>query len=158
MSLSKHSILSVFRATLVGCSALSLVSCAMQNTQKNYVDEVSASYKSPLASLNPNKKLHPAVAQAIGLMRDKKYAEASQFINQALQNDPQSVSLHLLNALVYEKLAELGDSSRMDLAGVGYQNALNVDPNNVFAMTQLAKIKFKISNMTRRKSFMLMRF
>ncbi|MEB3702874.1 Putative PEP-CTERM system TPR-repeat lipoprotein [Candidatus Bealeia paramacronuclearis] len=136
-------ILNHLRAGLIGGSCLGLVSCAMHQDQKDYVEDVRGSHKSPLASLNANKKLHPAVAQAIGLMKDNQFQEASSFLNQALQNEPQSISLHLLNALVYEKLAEVGDSSRIDLAAVGYQNALNLDPNNLFAMAQLGKIKFK---------------
>ena len=102
MFVSGPHIISFLRAILIGGSSISLVSCAMmQSPPKNYVEEVRASHKSPLAKLNPNKKLHPAVAQAIGLMRDEQYVAASQFLNQALQTDPQSVSLHLLNALVY---------------------------------------------------------
>ena len=59
----------------------------------------------------------------------------------SLQSQPKNVFLHLLNALTYEKLAARGDATGLELAAVGYQNAINLDSSNIFAITQLAKLK-----------------
>ncbi|MDI9635451.1 hypothetical protein QPK87_21155 [Kamptonema cortianum] len=99
-------------------------------------------FKTPMSSLKANKKVSPSVAHVIGLLEQEKYHEASQFINQALQGEPKSVALHLLNAMTYEKLGELGDATGSELAAVGYTNAVNLDPSNFFAVTQLGKLKY----------------
>src|SRR5207245_7596034 len=85
----------------------------------------------------------PPVAHAFQLLKEEKYTEASTFINQALQAQPKSVVFHILNGLTYEKLAETGNASGLELAAVGYQNAINIDPSNVFAITQLGKLKYR---------------
>lgn len=97
----------------------------------------------PVSSLKKNKTLQPQVAQAFVLLKEGKYSEASTFINQTLQSQPKNVALHILNAITYEKLAEQGDVTGLDLATVGYQNALNMDPFNSFAITQLGKLKYR---------------
>ncbi|MBX9621067.1 MAG: hypothetical protein K2X28_03410 [Alphaproteobacteria bacterium] len=102
----------------------------------------SLKFKTPMSSLKANKKISPSVAHVIGLLEQEKYHEASQFINQALQGEPKSVALHLLNAMTYEKLGELGDATGSELASVGYTNAVNLDPSNFFAVTQLGKLKY----------------
>ncbi|HUX79229.1 MAG TPA: hypothetical protein VMW10_05735, partial [Alphaproteobacteria bacterium] len=99
--------------------------------------------KPPLFSLNSKKELHPVVAQIFLLLRQEKFSDASTLINQALQAQPKNVTLHLLNGLTYEKLAERGDASGNELAAVGYQNAMNLDPSNVLAITQLGKLKYR---------------
>lgn len=100
-------------------------------------------FKTPMSSLKSNKKVSPAVAHAMGLLEEEKFHEASQFINQALQAEPKSVALHLLNAMTYEKLSEIGDATGSELASVGYTSAVNLDPSNYFAVTQLGKLKYR---------------
>ena len=97
----------------------------------------------PVSSLKVNKTMQPNVAQAFTLLKEGKYSDASSFINQALQSEPKSVILHILNALTYEKLAENGDLTGMELAVIGYQNALNLDPFNSFGIIQLGKIRYR---------------
>ncbi|OJW50582.1 MAG: hypothetical protein BGO67_05770 [Alphaproteobacteria bacterium 41-28] len=99
--------------------------------------------KPPLSSLNAKKELPPAIAHIFKLLKEEKYSEASLLINQTLQGQPKSVALHLLNALTYEKLGELGDATGNELAAVGYQNAINLDPTNVLAIIQLGKLKYR---------------
>lgn len=100
-------------------------------------------FKTPMSSLKSNKKVSPAVAHAMELLEQEKFHEASQFINQALQAEPKSVALHLLNAMTYEKLSEIGDATGSELASVGYTSAVNLDPSNYFAVTQLGKLKYR---------------
>ena len=97
----------------------------------------------PLASLKSQKEVSPPIAYAFQLLKEAKYSEASKFLNQALQAQPKSVIFHILNALTYEKLAEKGDAGGNELASIGYQNAINLDPSNVFAITQLGKLKYR---------------
>jgi Tfp pilus assembly protein PilF len=100
-------------------------------------------FKTPMSSLKSNKKVSPAVAHAMELLEQEKFHEASQFINQALQGEPKSVALHLLNAMTYEKLSEVGDATGSELASVGYTSAVNLDPSNYFAVIQLGKLKYR---------------
>jgi Tfp pilus assembly protein PilF len=97
----------------------------------------------PFSSLKMNKEVSPPVAYAFQLLKEGKYKEASQFLNQTLQSQPKNPMLHILNGLTYEKLAERGDASGLELACIGYQNAINLDPANIFALTQLAKIHYQ---------------
>jgi Flp pilus assembly protein TadD len=97
----------------------------------------------PFSSLKPKRDLSPPLVHAIQLLKEEKYSEASQFINQALQSQPKNPFFHILNGLTYEKLAERGDATGLELAAIGYQNAINIDSSNVFAITQLAKLKYR---------------
>src|SRR5438445_1953361 len=99
--------------------------------------------QSNVSSLKGNKTINPQVAQAFLFLKEGKYADASAYINQTLQSQPKSVILHILNALTYEKLAETGQGSGLELAIVGYQNALSIDPFNTFAIVQLGNIKYR---------------
>ena len=83
------------------------------------------------------------VAHAVSLMKEGKHTEASSYINQTLQAQPKSIILHLLNALTYEKLAANGDPMARDLAVIGYNNALSIEPSLRFAMIQLGKLKYR---------------
>jgi len=116
---------------------LILTGCETTNTHE------TLNVTSPVSSLKTNKTMQPHVAHAFLLMKEEKYTEASSFINQSLQSHPKSVILHILNALTYEKLAEKGDVSGIELAIVGYQNAMSLDPFNSFAITQLGKIRYR---------------
>ncbi|MBS0272270.1 MAG: hypothetical protein JSR85_06450 [Proteobacteria bacterium] len=122
--------------TLFMCGA-TLTGCEVTNPTTNL------DMKPPLASLNSKKELSPAVTQVISLVEEGKYKEASSIVNQSLQSQPKNVALHLLNGLIYEKLAEHGDASGSELAVVGYQNAINLDPSNIFAITQLGKLEYR---------------
>jgi tetratricopeptide (TPR) repeat protein len=118
---------------------LGLVGCETTNPENKM------NIKKPMAFLNSNKEVPPPVAHAFQLLKEEKYVEASKFINMALQSQPKSLVFHILNGLTYEKLAERGDAAGVELAAVGYQNAINIDPSNVFAITQLGKINYKAS-------------
>lgn len=130
----------VFKKRSIGAlltGALTLVGC--ETTEPRPTLKVAK----PFSSLKMNKEVSPPVAYAFQLLREEKYKEASQFLNQTLQAQPKNPLLHILNAIAYEKLAERGDASGLELACIGYQNAINLDSSNVFALTQLAKIHYR---------------
>ncbi len=116
---------------------VALTGCETTNPQPKFV------LNSPLASLKAKRNISEDVLRAFQLLKEEKYKEASTFINQALQSKPKSVIFHALNGLTYEKLAEAGDSGGNELAAVAYENAINLDPSNVFAITQLGKLKYR---------------
>lgn len=97
----------------------------------------------PECYLEGKKDTLPQVTRAFSLLKAGKYSEASSFINQTLQTQPKNVIFHILNGLTYEKLAENGDPTGQDLAIMGYEKALQIDPFNHFAMTQLGKLKYR---------------
>jgi len=121
----------------VSMVALLLAGCEM--TQLGETPSVTG----PVSSFRKNKPMHPDVARAFALLKEEKFSEASSFINQALLAQPKSAVLHILNAVTYEKLAELGDAKGSELAIIGYQNAVGIDPFNAFAITQLGKIQYR---------------
>ena len=122
---------------LLSTSCLLLVACETTNPQEKL------DIPMPLSYTKANKAIQPQVAQAFTLLKQEKYSEASSYINQVLQTRPKSLFFHLLNAFTYEKLAENDDPTATDLAVIGYQNALTIDPFNCFAIAQLGKIKFR---------------
>lgn len=118
-------------------SAFMLTSCETAQPPKVF------NKAAPFSSMRAQRKLPPTLEAIFQMLREERYSEASQLINITLQNQPQNTHLHILNALTYEKLAEKGDASGTDLAAVGYQNAINLEPRNIFAIVQLAKLKFR---------------
>ena len=119
---------------------LTLAGCEMTSHQASFND---FDMKPPLASLNAKRKIPSSMVHAFQLLQEEKYTEASSFINQELQSHPKSVVFHILNGMTYEKLAERGDPTGNELAAVGYQNAVNLDQSNVFALAQLGKLKYR---------------
>jgi general secretion pathway protein D len=97
----------------------------------------------PFSALKAKRAPDPAVLHVFQLLKEERYKEASNFLNEALQSQPKKIAFHILNALTYEKLAEKGEASGTELATIGYQTALNLDPSNVFAITQLGKLTYR---------------
>ncbi|MBY0501778.1 MAG: hypothetical protein K2P93_07240 [Alphaproteobacteria bacterium] len=118
-------------------SVITLAGCETTNPK------ASLKVDTPFSSLKPKRNLSPPLVHVIQLLKEEKYTEASQFINQALQSQPKNPFFHILNGLTYEKLAERGDAAGLELAAIGYQNAINIDSSNVFAIMQLAKLKYR---------------
>lgn len=81
-------------------------------------------------------ELSQGVAALLAGHRD---AAAAHF-NLGLKYDPKDPNLHFLNALVYNLRAAAGDTTRYDLAEVGYKLALKFDPNHWLAAYQLGKL------------------
>jgi tetratricopeptide (TPR) repeat protein len=123
-------------STFLLCGTI-LTGCETTNPQPKF------DIKPPMASLKSNKNVSPDVMHALQLLKEEKYKEASKFINQALQAKPKSVIFHALNGLTYEKLTEIGDASGNELAAIAYENTINLDPSNAFAIIQLGKLKYR---------------
>ncbi len=131
------------RKLLTCTSALCLALGACTTYNENTEFQKALTESAPLQSVAGNRKLDPIVVATLELMKDGDYKQASVLVNARLQEDPSNVALHILNGLAYEKLAESGDSGRLDLAVVGYESALNVDPNNLFALRRLGQLQYK---------------
>jgi len=92
----------------------------------------------------PSRRLQdPYIQTGLQALEAQDYAEASQAFNRALKYVPDSSWLHFLNALTYHVQAANGDSSRLELAKVGYDLALRHDPANYWAAYQLGQISFR---------------
>lgn len=61
------------------------------------------------------------------MMNQHKVKEASRYLNLSLLADPTNKYLHLLNGLVYEERARMGDSGCAELASVAYQRSLGAE-------------------------------
>ncbi len=122
-------------SALLACG-VSLTSC---ETPQTYA---TLKGKAPFSSLKSKRQVSPAVLQAFQLLKEGKYQEASRVINASLQSHPTSAVFHILNGIAYEKLAENGDGTSLELAAIGYQGAINLEPSNVFAIVQLAKLRY----------------
>lgn len=128
-------------------SLTALLTCGLVLTSCETPQPDSAfTKKVPFSSLKAKRDIPPTIAYIFQLLKDEKFAEASQLINITLQTQPQNPILHILNGLTYERLVAQGDSSGIELAIIGYQTAINLDPSNLFAIVQLAKLHAREKN------------
>lgn len=85
---------------------------------------------------------------ALGLawLQKRDYKQASEEFNLGLKFDPQNAMLNFLNGYDYEAEAHDGDVTKLDLAIVGYQLALQFDPTLRAAALQLGYIELDRHN------------
>ncbi len=79
------------------------------------------------------------IDEAFSAIQKGDWHKASSTMNFILHDHSNFPYLHLLNGLVYEKLAE-NDPSFFGLAIVAYQKTLSIDPNNYHGSVSLARV------------------
>lgn len=85
-----------------------------------------------LAKAHPNSDKPYLMLGKLAIDSEKDPSSAIQYFQRAVDGNPQSVSAHLGLADVYERVG------RDDLAEKNYQEALEIEPDNVFALNNLA--------------------
>ena len=124
--------------------AAALTGCAHQPAPDMAWDSMPAS--APVASravLPPGVDPLPMAARAAN---NGQWALAQSGFAAALRDDVRNPHLQFLNGLAYEQLSRAGDRSKLDLARVGYQNAMRFDPGNYWAHLQLGYLELDAGN------------
>lgn len=101
---------------------------------------------SPVSYLRQLKKQLPNniyVEGALEKIREGGLPEASRLINISLQNFPKQPYLHIINGVVYERMADEGFDGKLELAGIAYQSAINLDPTNWYAVFFMGRLRLK---------------
>lgn len=113
--------------------------------------------KTPLSHLGQLKKKLPYnlyVEGALEKVRKGNLLEASRLINISLQNFPRQPYLHILNGVIYERMAAAGFDGKAELAVVAYQSALNLDPTNWYAVYFTGRLKLKNQDYPRAQEYL----
>lgn len=84
-----------------------------------------------------------SIAKGIALLSDGQPKEANNEINRALAHVPSNASLHFLNGLAYQRLAEASGQGYSPLAETGYRLAIEFDPGNWLAARQLGLLQLQ---------------
>lgn len=106
---------------LSGCQSLTTHSGAVGEAGKN-------KYNIALpADATKNHLRDPFIQAGVQALKENNFQRASVAFNHALKLDPENAYAHFLNAFTYHLMAHQGDSSKYDLAHVGYEKALQYD-------------------------------
>ncbi|BDB96572.1 hypothetical protein HYD_7050 [Candidatus Hydrogenosomobacter endosymbioticus] len=114
---------SICSLALLGCQADVEVGSSVQQSKTK---EGLAAY------LDSSRHAFPqffSIQKVKDLIKDGELKDASRYVNLALNNCATNACLHLVNGFIYEEMARMGDSSYIELAGVAYQTAYNIDPS-----------------------------
>jgi len=92
---------------------------------------------------NSKVKNKEEITLGVNQLIEGDYRAASSTFNSALMDDPKSSTLHYLNGYTYYLMSERGDGDKLDLAALGYCNALDYDSSNWLAYLQLGRVCLK---------------
>lgn len=119
-------------AVLIGLSVLGGVSC---DAYAKRTPPVVAPPTQPLFNLDPSivdrspkSIIEPLETAGLKYLRAGQYQLAGEQFREALAVQPQNVAVNFLNAFTYHQLGTLGDPQQYDAAAVGYDLALQFDP------------------------------
>lgn len=87
-----------------------------------------------------------ALPQALRAAEKGQWSVAQAGFTAALRDDLRNPQLQFLNGLAYEQLSRAGDRSKLDLARVGYENAIRFDPGNYWAYLHLGYLELDAGN------------
>ncbi|MBF0173820.1 MAG: hypothetical protein HQL83_10300 [Magnetococcales bacterium] len=90
--------------------------------------------------MNSGSEADRLATEAVKLLSEKKYEEASKKINQALKLRVDRSYYHLINAMSYHLMLQGGNGGTMDLAQQGYELAIQFDGGNWMAHYLLARL------------------
>lgn len=125
----------IIMALLTGCQgeppqSAESATLRLFEPQKSAKPETSAKAISKvLAQLSTNLPPHFSMDRLQEFLTQGDLKGASRYINLVLQGSLTNASLHLLNGLIYEEMANYGDPSRKELAGIAYRTAYTLDPS-----------------------------
>jgi len=121
--------------SLIYSLAFILVSCTSTKNQPTLDPAAKIKAENFIKMLKDNTKgvLSSYEVEGIELLYQGSYGRASEKFNMALSFVPQSGSAHFLNALSYHLMAKEGNTSKIELAEVGYGLAKTFSPDNVYA-------------------------
>lgn len=127
-------------ALLFGAS-LFLSGCSKYDEKDPSVTEITtASFEQMIAEKFSTEE-QANVREGLEALDTGNLKLASQKINLAVLDQPNSSFLHFINGLIYHLMARKGDISKFDLAKAGFEQAIKFNPSNAEAHLQLARVK-----------------
>lgn len=138
-----------FKSRILAMSCLALMSCQDEPTVN--VHDITATQRQlnldqMLAQNNVGSK-NENLVQGIEALREKDFDTASRLFNTALLDDPKNSAIHTLNAFTYHLKSYDNDPGALTLSESGYSQAKKFDPNNIFAILELGRIKAEQGNL-----------
>ncbi len=100
---------------------------------------VSSSKNTPSGSASRSQTL---LASGIDYLEKGDLDKAQTVFNSALKFDLMNPLLHFFNALTYQLKYERGEAESLELADIGFKNAISLDNNLDVAYIQLGKLYF----------------
>lgn len=119
---------------------LGLTSCTPETESPPSASPTPTSY---LGQLKKQLPYNLYVDAALEKIREGDLFEASRLINTSLQNFPKQPYLHIINGVLYERMAMEGYNGKLELAAIAYESALSLDPTNWYAVYFLGQLKLK---------------
>ena len=119
-----------------------LVGCAQQPIDDDAYpvgDAVGSSTPRPVEPADPLATGYQAALAG-------NWAVAQTDFALALRDDLRNPQLQFLNGLAYDRLSRKGDRAKLDLARVGYENAVKFDPGSYWAYLQLGYLELDTGN------------
>ncbi len=136
--LKSASLLSVTAlASILAISGCKKDSYKASETQTEMVEIASVD---DLMLRKPKNEDEAMVAKGIKALSDGDLKLASRTFNTLLIDSPMDPSLHTLNGLTYQLMAEQGEVTKLTLAQAGFEQALKIEPHMVIASMQLGRI------------------
>ncbi|MFP6637848.1 MAG: hypothetical protein VB778_04405 [Nitrospinaceae bacterium] len=99
--------------------------------------------------LEKNESRHPNsehIIRGMVALAEKNFVVANESFQHALKFDPKNPLLHKLNALSYQLRGDAGDPEKYELADVGYQLAMRMDPGDSKIYYFMGILQFKKQN------------
>lgn len=127
----------VFIGTLSACSLT-----GSKSTMKGQDAKGAASFADMIKDVKGDRLNDSFIRAGLKALDKNDLVAASEAFNRALKFEPANAHLHFLNAMTYHLQVAAGDSSKLDMAKVGYDLALRYDPNYFWAAYQLGLINF----------------
>jgi len=128
------------RGLIIAFGTLAQAGCAAQLVQPDFAErEIRYNYVRDNGSDNLSVAGPGAAASGLEALRADRPDEANRLLNEALKLNPRDPLLNFLNGFAYESGSE-GAGERRELARVGYQLALQFDPNFWPAAVQLGHL------------------
>jgi len=127
--------------TLSACNVTT--NSLLSSTSLTSVEQASSTnFSDMIKNVKSDRLGDPYIRAGLRALDNQNLQVASKAFNKALKFDPSDPNLHFLNALTYHLQAAKGDTSKLDMAKVGYDLALRYDPSNFWAAYQLGQISF----------------
>lgn len=129
MSLIKNRyLLLTLTAALAACSSLPAARNPVLGTD------------APLGELRISRVL---ISEGLQKLRQSRFEDASRVFNAGLKFAPENAQMHYLNGLAYHLLYLRGDDAAKDLAAMGYEMALSIEPAHYPAALQLGRLEYE---------------
>ena len=97
-----------------------------------------------LEKLSGSLPKHFSIEHLTQLIDEGDLLAVSRYVNASLQTAIENPYLHLINGFIYEEMERMGDSSRVELAGIAYRSAYTLDHTNWLSAYLLGSYELRL--------------